>query len=67
MIQMTNAAIDCIRETGCDPNEDVDAILGGRMTASDLRFTCLDGADADRVQGWRDYIAAVLSAVEARS
>lgn len=55
----TRAALDAIEETGVDPTDDLDALRCGRMTAADLLARCLDGADADRAEGWRDYVSAL--------
>jgi hypothetical protein len=35
----------------------------GSITAESLLAHCLDGADADRADGWRDYVAAVVEAL----
>lgn len=53
-----------IAETGCDPFGDVAALAAGRHTVRTLLAHCLDGADQDRVQGWREYVAAVSDAAE---
>jgi hypothetical protein len=61
-IDLTPAAIDNARETGADVEGDVAAIRSGAHTRESLLAHCLDGADADRVQGWREYVAAVCGA-----
>jgi hypothetical protein len=53
------AAAKCIEETGCSPTEDRIALETGAHTKETLLNFCLDGADPDREQGWRDYVEAV--------
>ena len=59
-IKFTAAARENIDETGIDPQGDLDDVRGG-MAADVLLEKCLDGADADRVQGWYDYVAAIVA------
>ena len=61
-IILTPAAVSRCRETATDPEDDVAAIRSGEHTRESLLARCLDGADADRVQGWREYVAAVCEA-----
>ena len=61
-IEMTKAAAENVRETGIDPLDDVDDVREGRHTEESLLDLCLDGAADDRVDGWRDYVAAVVAA-----
>ena len=61
-IQLTPAAAENVRETGINPVLDVSAIRAGEMFEADLLTLCLDGADPDRVQGWHEYVAAVVAA-----
>lgn len=60
MDTLTSAARDNVRETGINPIEDLESLRTGETEAS-LLARCLDGADADRVQGWTDYVTAVVA------
>lgn len=53
------AALQNIKETDADYQEDCRKIQGGRLTRESLLLACLDGADADRTEGWRDYVNEV--------
>lgn len=64
-VTFTRAAAENIRETGCDVAADLAALRRGQQTPEGLLAHCLDGADEDRVQGWRDYVDALVAAVEA--
>ena len=61
-ITFSKAAQANIEETGIDPMDDIDAIRSGDTTAAQLLDECLDGADPDRAQGWREYVDAVVEA-----
>ena len=61
-LTFTQAALENIEETGCDPRADVEALRSGAHTRESLLAHCLDGADADRVEGWREYVATVSAA-----
>jgi hypothetical protein len=66
-VTLTDAAIGVCEETGTDPDAvraDVDAVRAG-MSAAELLARCLDGADDDRADAWRDYVDAVVSHVDA--
>jgi hypothetical protein len=65
MIEFTTAARENIEETGCDPQEDVAAIRRGAHTRETLLAHCLDGAEPNRVQGWREYVATICEAASA--
>jgi hypothetical protein len=61
----TDAANENIREcglTGEDFERDVSKVRSGRLSREDLLLACLEGADDDRAQGWRDYVSAVVEA-----
>ena len=60
-------ALLAIDETGCDPESDLMALTTGEHTPESLLAHCRDGADEDRVQGWRDYVDALVAAREARA
>jgi predicted HicB family RNase H-like nuclease len=66
-IRFSLAAAECIREAGISQHEiasDAVSIRDGRTRESLLEH-CLDGAGDDRHEGWRDYVSAVVAAVEA--
>lgn len=54
------AALANISETSADVVGDLSAIRRGDTTPEALLAGCLDGADADRVEGWRDYVATIV-------
>lgn len=56
---MPHGAAEAVREAGVSPSADVARIRAG-LTSEALLAECLDGADPDRVEGWRDYVAAVF-------
>jgi hypothetical protein len=66
-VDLSDAAAENMREVPCDFDADVEAIRSeiarsGRETAeANLLAHLLDGAEDDRVQGWRDYASAVLA------
>ncbi len=55
---LTNAARDNVDETGIDPKADVQSLRDGE-TEESLLARCLDQADDDRAEGWRDYVSAL--------
>lgn len=59
MIKFSTAAQANIDETGCSPEDDIYRIRTGEQTREGLLAYCLDGADPDRVQGWREYVATI--------
>jgi hypothetical protein len=59
----TDAALANIDETSANWAEDLGALRGGKHSAESLLAHCLEGAEDDRVQGWRDYVAALIAAV----
>lgn len=58
----TTATLANLEETGTDWREDLAALRSGETTESALLELCLDGADDDRVDGWREYVAALVAA-----
>lgn len=60
-LHLSNAALENVEETGIDPMSDVARLRAGEVTREALLDECLDGADDDRVQGWNDYVDAVVS------
>lgn len=61
-IKFTAAALENINETGADVAGDLAALRSGEHTAESLLAFCLDGADDDRAEGWRDYVSALVAA-----
>jgi hypothetical protein len=61
---LTPAARANVRETGADVAEDLRTLRLGTTTRDELLAHCLDGADDDRIQGWRDYVATLAEAAE---
>lgn len=60
-VSFTCAAASNIEETGCDVEGDLYELRTGKTTRERLLAACLDGADTDHVQGWRDYVAAIVA------
>ncbi len=61
-IHLTKAALENVLATGIDPQLDVEALVAGTASAEDLLSLCLDGADENAVDGWREYVRAVVVA-----
>lgn len=65
-VTLSTAALENFAETGLDVDltvaDDVAALRSGKHTSESLLAECLDGADDDREQGWRDYVSAVVAA-----
>jgi hypothetical protein len=60
------AALANLNETGTEWRQDLDDLASDLVSTDELLARCLDGADADREQGWNDYVDA-LSAIVART
>jgi hypothetical protein len=60
-IQLTVAAQQNVDETGVSPESDLADLVSGALSEGDLLAACLDGADDDRVAGWREYVAALVA------
>lgn len=58
-VAMTVDAAQAVAETRTDVREDVRRIITGEITPDELLAECIDGADADREAGWREYVDAV--------
>jgi hypothetical protein len=54
-----------IEETHVNPAIDYQYLAHGAWTPESLLRLCLDGADADRHQGWLDYVNELARAVAA--
>ena len=67
-VRMSREAALCVEEVGGDPAADVLAIRheiarsGTETAEANLRSHCLDGADEEREEGWRDYVSAIMLA-----
>jgi len=60
-LRLSNAALENVAETGIDPMNDVARLRAGEVTEEALIDECLGGADDDRVEGWREYVEAVVA------
>jgi hypothetical protein len=58
-LRFSQAAQANIDETGAFPLDDLAQLRSGAQTAASLLEFCLDGADEDRAEGWREYVAAL--------
>ena len=58
-VTLSLAAARCAEESGVNVEEDLDSLRSGLLTSAALLDACLDGADDDRVEGWRDYVSAL--------
>ena len=65
--RFTRAAHEAIAETGGDYGTDLHSLRTGALTAETLLAACLNGADPDRVQGWKEYVSALVAFVEGES
>jgi hypothetical protein len=61
-LRFSRAALESIFETGIDPRADIAALRAGTHTEASLLAHCLDGADEDREEGWRDYVEVCVVA-----
>jgi len=61
--RFTNEAQLNIEETGTYWKLDVERILELGWTPEEILAECLDGADDDRVQGWHDYVEALVESL----
>ena len=62
-IEFSRAALECIQETGTDVGVMLGLLAQGQ-TREEILAYCLEGAEDDRVQGWRDYVDALFAAWE---
>lgn len=64
-IEFTDAAWENLEECAVNVDQDLaTARRKGPQFKGDFLAHCLDGADADREQGWRDYADALFDAAE---
>lgn len=64
-IYFSKSALENIEETSTEAHLDLVRVNDG-LSVADLLVECLNGADPDRVQGWRDYCHTIREAHEAR-
>jgi len=62
-VTMTSSAAANVAETGTDVAADLAALRAGTTTRRALLAECLDGADEDRIEGWREYVEALSLAL----
>jgi hypothetical protein len=65
-VELSRAAAECIEQMAAPAAAvaaDLDALRSGKRTAETLLAHCLDGADEDREEGWREYVDALVDAV----
>jgi hypothetical protein len=62
-IKFTQAAQENIDATGINYQDDLDALRSGEHTRESLLAYCLVGADDDVIEGWHDYVSALVAAV----
>lgn len=62
-IEFTTAALENIEQTGTDFEDDLSRLRSGEVTREQLLAECLDGADEDVVEGWEDYVAALVESI----
>ena len=60
----TRAALENIEETNANWRVDLARLRDGSLTAAALLEFCLDGAEPDREQGWREYVSTLESVVD---
>ena len=53
-------AFENIKESGCNPEQDLKDIWRRVHTAESLLAHCLNGAGEDREAGWRDYVQEIV-------
>ena len=66
-IHFTLPTAENIEETGLSSDDilaDRRAVSAGRETFDSLLRRCLLQCDAERIQGWKDYVSSVVSAAE---
>jgi hypothetical protein len=62
VLALSSAALENLSEVGMtdsDVQADILRLRSGDKSATELLRDCLDGADADREDGWTDYVRAV--------
>lgn len=65
--KFSDAALEAIEEMDADFEADAAQIADGRLTREALLVHCLNGAEPDREQGWRDYVDAIVAASQSRA
>jgi len=62
-VELSELAISNVLETGISVREDLAEIRAGAWTRQSFLVHCLDGAEADRREGWRQYVEALFDLV----
>ena len=62
--EFTRAAQENMDEAGVDATHDLSEIAAGLWSPESLLEHCLEGADEDREQGWREYVSALFAAAD---
>jgi len=63
-VTMTSEAARVVAETGTDVAADLASLRSGATTIRALLAECLDGADADRVDAWHEYVESLSLALK---
>ena len=58
--KFSKEAVENIEAAGADWEDDIEAIKTGRHTEASLLKFCLDGATPRYVEGWHDYVDAIM-------
>lgn len=53
--KLTTAALENVEATGINPSEDLESLIAGE-TVESLLARCLNQADPEYIQGWREYV-----------
>lgn len=62
-IEFTESAVENINETWAAWVDDYHDLRTDQISVEALIDACTDGADADSVQGWTDYVDCLVAAV----
>ena len=62
--QLSSCAVTVCEEAGVDPNDDFKNLLSGAITEDELLQECLEAADEDRRDSWREYVDTMARQVE---
>jgi hypothetical protein len=61
-VRLSRGAAGLVELTGCSPGDDVRRLIRGDWTKDSLLAHCLDGAEAEYVDEWTEYVDAVVAA-----
>lgn len=65
LARFSPAAHEASAEAGANVEADLQRVLGGACSRSQLLAHCLDGAGGDRLEGWTDYVSAIFAQADA--